>query len=258
MLNNFSMRAKLFLIVGFLSTIAVVVAITGVIFLSGMNETTHHIVERSSEKLKLASEMETKLITISRAEKNMILSTEEKEMKEFITIAEKAKVKLEENANALEKLVDEDGKIQFKRFKAKFQKWYDLHKQVQKLTLQNSNTKAAKLSSQEGKATFELFVQSLKDAIEITGNSGLKDVLAMALQMHNDEKSLILSRDPKEMSAYSKQMERMAEKIGSKLNRLKTSTSDKQSRAIEKPLTTFLAYEQINEQIQKLSQEKGK
>ncbi len=72
-MQNVKMSTKIYCVMGLLVVIAVALSVTGIQRLAGMNQRLNGIVHGPAERVRLTGEINSDLLVVSRAERNIIL-----------------------------------------------------------------------------------------------------------------------------------------------------------------------------------------
>jgi CHASE3 domain sensor protein len=105
-----TVKTKLFGGFGILLILLAISAALGLNKLSGMNDRLEGIVNSSAQKVKLAARVNQNLLEISRAEKNLILSTTQEAMDAYAGFMDTAQQDMDTRREELRELSDEKGK----------------------------------------------------------------------------------------------------------------------------------------------------
>jgi methyl-accepting chemotaxis protein len=195
-------------------------AMLGVQKLNRMNDQLKVIVDSNAEKVRLAGDMEEKLLRVFRAEKNMILDTTEEGKNHQIAVSDLAIAGLNESSTKLDALgASADGRAKLKDFEDQWRDFITTDKQVRELALLNSRTRAQNLSATEERPVFDAaaailsglesgLVKRMKEAPEAS-----QAALAAAhagqklLAIERMEKEVIIATEAPAMADLAKQIE---------------------------------------------------
>jgi methyl-accepting chemotaxis protein len=139
----------------------------GVQSLGSINAQLNFIADVTSEKVKLAARIRQDLLSISRAEKNIILAGTPEAMQEFETQANQARSGLDEKYNQLLKLATDDEKRNLEAFDKTWQEFNTINHQVIALSKLNSKVRASAISQTQGRVTAESARVALNKLVDI-------------------------------------------------------------------------------------------
>lgn len=153
-MKNLSLRAKLFIVLGMLSVVAMAIAFVGITRLGRINDSLNQVVSVTSTKQMLSNQMRRTLLAIHRAEKNHILSQTREEMDRHAESMQTFEKELSDQKTKLLVLMTEAEKQRMKDF----DKAYEAYKQIQEKARENSekntNMQAFELSRGAGRDIF--------------------------------------------------------------------------------------------------------
>ena len=186
------------------------------------NDRLNRAVDESGSKVKLAARINQDLISIPRAEKNLILAKTQKEMDQYAAAITQFKSEMKERREQLRAIVDDEGKDILDQFARTVNKLLEVNAEVQVLTRRNSNVKARDISQESGRDAFDKATIALKRLVDLEDKIGdasrdLPTAKASAerlklaarinrnlVEMQRGEKNLILARTQQEMDEYAK------------------------------------------------------
>lgn len=166
---NLTIKAKL--IAGFV-VIVVMMAIGmtfGIMKLAGMNANIAEIVDVSANKVRIAARINQNVLEITRAEKNLILSKDQKEMDEYAESIEAFRAEMQDRLERLRNQADENGKAQIDSFAATWEEYIAVNREIRTLSRLNSNVRARSMSVNDAQAAYEraaAYIAQLVDEAE--------------------------------------------------------------------------------------------
>ncbi|MBC8469362.1 MAG: methyl-accepting chemotaxis protein [Planctomycetes bacterium] len=219
-MKNLSLKVKLFLVLGILTAVAITVAFVGLNKLSGMNDRLNGIVNQSAEKVKLGARINQDILTINRAEKNIILADTQEDMDKYAAFIVKTQEEMQNRRQELRDLADSEGKAKLDEFAAKWDKYLEVNKQIREFARLNSNVRAKGLSGKEGRQAYDQ-TEAVMKAIatmndeEVTTQTTLAAdaasrvllgarIVQDLLRVHRAEKNVILEEEKDKMQEYDK------------------------------------------------------
>ncbi len=127
------------------------------------------IVDISAEKMRLAGRINEELLSISQAEKNIIMAQSVDEMDHFIALSDKNQQLLFENINRLENITDAEKRKKISLFRTQLQDYLAINKRVITLTKEeNKNTLAADLSAGEGRKANQAASDTIVEIVSLS------------------------------------------------------------------------------------------
>ncbi|MFT6285631.1 MAG: CheY-like chemotaxis protein/signal transduction histidine kinase [Alcanivorax sp.] len=112
-------------------------------------------------KVTHGAEIQSSMLLIMRAERNIILSTDVDEMRAYADSIELLQDNIFSNQRSLTKLTIKDDAYQLDMFSRTWQRWREVYSRVLAVTLLNSNVRAVALSTGDARSSFE----NLEDAL---------------------------------------------------------------------------------------------
>ncbi len=217
-MKNLSLRAKLLAVLGVLSIASVAIAYVGLTKLGGMNDRINDMVDSSARKVALGAELKQDLLTISRAEKNLILADTQAVMDEYAAVIDDTREQMASREQELQQLADEEGRQLLASFRADWDQFLAANQQVRELTRLNSNVRARNASAGAGREAYERAEAIIHDLAQ-TSDEQMAAAVAEArkasdrvltgarlvqdlLRIHRAEKNVILETAPERKQAY--------------------------------------------------------
>ncbi len=289
---NLTIRTKL--IAGF-SILIIILAFlgwNGIDRMGNINDSLNKIVGVSSEKVKLSDRVRQDLLSISRAEKNMILDDSDSGMQKYIAEMDASDVRLKDRLSKLDLLVDARGKEGLKRFHELYAQYMETNKEVRRLALLNSSVRAVNLASTKGREASEKAMADLqllidKNEKEYHALAGvdkgvnkigevnmtpaqLKSLLVSAENVRNSafanrllidisrtEKSLILTKDDTEMEGYARSIQDLDKRLLARIAKVEMNADATDRMYIENFKSSYTTYMKVNQQVIDISKENG-
>jgi methyl-accepting chemotaxis protein len=253
-----SLSAKLYLVIGVLSIVTLMVGALGLMKLSDMNGRLTQVIEVTSRRIELAGIMNQELISVHRAEKNVILAETQEQMETWVSRAKKRREELTKAEDELKRLVDDLGRQKLEAFDKKFDVFVTAHEKVLQLALSNSNVKARIMSGKEGREAFVRAEKPMRDFIKVSkGEKGLMaaELLTDLYFVHRAEKNVILETTDERMDLYETEAERGLNSVDSKIKRLGIGNSGEEQRYLEDFEREWANFVKIHHTVRKLSRE---
>lgn len=157
---------KLVSIIGILIVVAITIAWIGINGASNINNNLNRIVNEDAAKVRLSARMSQSLLEMHRAEKNMILSSDEKMMDEYRKEYDESKKELDDRTTRIKVLVSDANKVKLEEFTISVNDFTKISDEVQSLTRENSNEKAKMLLRTDAREQL-LVSQKIMDELKI-------------------------------------------------------------------------------------------
>ena len=142
-----SMKVLMITGLGILLALLIAVSYTAGTALSNANDRLQSMVSSSFRKVELADTLTQQLLAVSRAEKNLILSKNESDMNSYARIIADASDQIDNGADELYQLADQQGKELIDDFNQEWRLYKDLNTQVTTYARALNNEMAFNLSS---------------------------------------------------------------------------------------------------------------
>ncbi|MCA9730796.1 MCP four helix bundle domain-containing protein [candidate division KSB1 bacterium] len=271
---RFTVKLKLIAGFGTILILLTFVAIISINKLGGMNDRLNSIVDVSAEKVKLASKVQSQLLEISRAEKNIILASTQDEMEEIAQYLEKTRKDMQQTRQSLRNLVDDEGRNLLDEFANRWDEYLNVNKEVRELTRLNSNVRAKELSQGDAKDAFlkaDLVLENILDQITTDVNKTqnqaailaakkitlVSELLSTFVKIQRDEKNLILATTTEGMDQYAAALANNERQIEEALANFKDISDSAEQREIKNFEEHYRNYLTLHEKVKNLSRENG-
>jgi hypothetical protein len=228
-------------------------------------------------KVVRGTQVQNDMLLILRAERNVILSTNVEEMREYAGTIEDLQDDLFANLNALGKLMNEKSTLSLDQFTRTWDRWSEVYSRVLALTLLNSNVRALNLSTGDARLSFDTLETALikigkyyeerfqedADASKLT-HSGLiiqssARLLRNLVGYQRAEKNLLLAPTKADKDIYMQIMLDLEVDIDRLFDRLQTAleTGNENMNSFQKSKKAYKNYRAHNTQVRQLSRENG-
>ena len=258
------------LLYGAFGTLLVLLGLTnylGIDSLSVMNDRLNGLVDGSAEKVKLAGRIRQDLLSISRAEKNIILADTQQAMDDFAAAIDGYRAEMQAKREKLRNLVDESGKVQLDQFARTWDEYIKVNEEVQRLALLNSNVRARQLSQNQARAAFD---QAQERAIELSsiveGNLDAANAAKVKLagninrylvEIQRGEKNVILATSQEKMDEYAAAIDKVMANLKENLNELSGLVGEEGKRKINQLQQAAERYFEVHSEVRQTSRENG-
>ena len=231
-------------------------------------------------KALYGTQIQNGMLSILRAERNIILSTSVEGMRKYANKIEALQSDLFTKRTSLRELTGETGTFNLDKFSRKWERWTDVYNRVLELTLLNSNVRALNLSNGEAQQSFVILEESLikigafhedrfqeatitNDPVKLA-RFGLiikssAQLLRNVVEYQRAEKNLILAPSQAAMDIYMQVMSDLDSEIDRRFVQLQMAleTVNGNIDALQKSRLAYKIYRAHNRQVRKLSRENG-
>ncbi|MFT5224304.1 MAG: CheY-like chemotaxis protein [Polaribacter sp.] len=231
-------------------------------------------------KIVYGTQIQNDMLLILRAERNIILSTNVEDMRQYANRIEVLQDDLFSNRRALRELTTADGSSDLDKFSRTWNQWSDVYQQVLELTLLNSNVRALNLSIGDARQSFETLETALfkiskfheerfqsddisTDVFKLL-NSGqiiqsTSRLLRNVVEYQRAEKNLILAPTQTDKDTYMQIMLDLEIEIDRRFDRLQAAleTNSENMNSFQKSKLAYKNYRAHNIQVRKFSRENG-
>ena len=231
-------------------------------------------------KALYGTQIQNGMLSILRAERNIILSTSVEGMRKYANKIEALQSDLFTKRTSLRELTGETGTFNLDKFSRKWERWTDVYNRVLELTLLNSNVRALNLSNGEAQQSFVILEESLikigafhedrfqeatitNDPVKLA-RFGLiikssAQLLRNVVEYQRAEKNLILAPSQAAMDIYMQVMSDLDSEIDRRFVQLQMAleTVNGNIDALQKSRLAYKIYRAHNSQVRKLSRENG-
>lgn len=270
-----SIKTKLIASFSFLIILLGTSAWLGISGMSNINNHLDYIVDYSVDKVKLAARINQDLLSISRAEKNIILAATQEEMDVFSDYTAKENKAMSERRDKLRRLLDDDGKLLLDQFANTWNDYIKVNSEVRTLARLNSNKIAANLSKGEAREAYERASVAIISIVERNGRalnsvSTLSDSLLVAeriklaarinrnlVEMQRDEKNMILATKSELIDQYATAIDTTIGDISERLTRLTALVPAGEQEELRDFVRAFGQYSTLSQEVRDATRENG-
>lgn len=275
-----SLSGKLYGLTILLCIVSLVIGLFSLHRMSGMNDRLESLVNESAARVQLGEKIKQNLLTVSRAEKYIILSKTQEEMQKFYSVIKQAEDELNGQIESLGGLVEGDYQLILNEFKDTWEQYDATQREVVALAKLNSNQRAFALSTTEAQETYNRLEKILDQAssksrqhldesqksqdaeIQELGRSAICSLLIAELgkaiaTYRKTEKSIILSTTQEMMDDYAKKSAEIEAQIAGLFEQLHAIADPELKQDLPAIQSKFTAYDELNDQVRELSRENG-
>jgi putative methionine-R-sulfoxide reductase with GAF domain len=270
---TYTIKNKLILGFAALLMLLVISSWMGLSSLSDMNSRLNDLIDISAEKVKLAARINQDIIMISRAEKNIILSSTQEEMDEFAKFIDDTEESMKKKRKFLSDLVDVEGQVLLESFRSTWKEYMRVNKELRVIARLNSNVRARNLSQNEARDAYDKASLTITQIVEKNDEEtdqakNVKTLRKIAekiklaarinrnlVEIQRGEKNLILARTQDEMDEYAKAIKRIREDLIQRIDQLQPLTSREGKIQLNRFQKEVNLYLNLHEEVRKLSRE---
>ena len=270
-----SIKTKLIVSFSLLIIVLGISSWLGITGMSAMNNQLNDIVDVSSEKVKLASLINQNLLAISRAEKNIILASSQKEMDIFSANTVTENTQMTERLTKLRVLLDARGVSTLDQFGTTWSQYMKVNGKVRALARLNSNKVAQKLSQNEVRVAYEEASVAIIDIVErndlsLASVTNLVEARLVSeriklatrinrnlVEIQRDEKNMILATELKEINFYAVTIDQSIADLNERLTTLGSLVSDEDKQELKSFGKLYAQYLTLHLEVREATRENG-
>ncbi|TWX72673.1 response regulator [Colwellia sp. C1TZA3] len=278
MFKNMTLIKRITLL-SFFSMLGIIIILTlGLYSLSVMNDNFNKVIEEDATKAILSKDIKVSLLEMHRAEKNVILSLTQEEMREYNTDFLAAQKDIEKNIVDLTILIDKENLVKLEAIKTLYARYSSIYEDIYNLTKQNSNQKAKALMSIDARDKIKI-VDALTDELALIINEELLAVVAN-IKTKADTKSIeskqqtltlissiesnilksvrdagrsILSPDSNEIKKMVERSNFYLSQVQRDTRKLRTITDKDKNTKIDQIISALRTYDQVQSEVLNLA-----
>lgn len=209
--------------------IAAVVFGVGFNSLNKMNKRLNRITDSTALKVQLGAKLDKDISSITNTSKDIILTDNPEEMKEYMNLIEEIESTIKERENEIRGHLLGEGEILFEEFQTNWDRYLTILEDVNNNALKNSNNKAREISMEESGVAYNDAITALRELIE-DGNEEVKDVGLAAYsklhKMYEKEKDIIFLSENEDMEKMKEEINTLEEEINRDINNLRQLTGN--------------------------------
>ncbi|MFT6702376.1 MAG: methyl-accepting chemotaxis protein [Pseudomonadales bacterium] len=237
------------------------------------SEQANIMADNAASRVLLGAQIKQDMLTISRAEKNIILAKSTKDMDSYADATAATRKDMLLRRAALRELSDADGRVTLDQFADVWDKYLEVNDRIRQHARNKENDKAFTLASNEGRA-FTDQADGLMTAI-VNKNDDINSLVSLEatnaanrtllaariiqdmLSMHRDQKSLILVTTQDAMAVYVEAMDVSRQQIDSRLAELRKNSTLESNVDLNKFSTAWDQFSDISDEVVETSLENG-
>jgi methyl-accepting chemotaxis protein len=224
-------------------------------------------------KVKLTARIHQDLLTIGRAEKNLLLAKTQEEMDVYAKVIAETRDEMQNRREQLRNLVDDEGRRSLDEFAKTWDDYLDVNTQVRDLSRINENERAFELSVAQGRPLAdraEVLLAAITQKNDDDQTIALKHLLDAQIEiklagrinrnlveLQRGEKNVILATTQDEMDVFATAIDEVANGLQTSLNELNALVDDEGKTVVTKFQNYYNDYFELNKEVRKTSRENG-
>jgi signal transduction histidine kinase len=273
-----SIRWRLLAATVIVGAVVVGIAFSGLQRIHVLNARLTRIVDYSAEKVKLAVLLKQDLVSVTRAEKNLILARQTEAMMHHGVVIDETVATMREHQERLYALVDEDDRRQLERFTEIWEEWKNNHRAVREFAQINSHGRAIELALGKGRESFEQLEQALTavtksadDRVQAARGGASQAELATlgaklnlvaqlmsdAARLQQAEKELLLAASEQDMVQQKRALQPLQNDLHGRLQALQTLAAKSELPWLREAEEAFQDYVRTLAEMQDLVETRG-
>jgi methyl-accepting chemotaxis protein len=206
-----TVKLKLGTAFGLVIVLTAATAWLGIERLSAANQTLDFMSNQVAERLQIATELQTDLVSLVRTEKNLILSDSAEAIERYDAELLRLRQDFITQRNILESLSSTEGKQRLAAFDASWQQFIAMQDRVRTLANHDSLAQAEEIIFKEGRPALDAALQGLRQLGDRLGNGASAAVIARMqiriLELQRDEADFLLLQDPGQSEVLTRRMD---------------------------------------------------
>jgi signal transduction histidine kinase/CheY-like chemotaxis protein/HPt (histidine-containing phosphotransfer) domain-containing protein/HAMP domain-containing protein len=272
-IRDFTIKTKIGVAFGLILLAFAVVIVYILLNLAQTNDRINLIVEGDAKKIKLAARINQNLLEIARAEKNIVLARDQREMDDYAAFTERTLEEMLERREQLHALTDFKGRLLLDNFTQVWNKYLLVNDSVRSLTRVNANVKAKNLSQNEARSLFDQARNSITSLLErqsyeaanftdvqsllniVQYNRKFSRIHDYLVAIQRAEKNMILANTRQEINGYILDTDSAIKSLDSILKEMIGVVSERGKNDLYRFEESYRQYVRLNQQIQSLSRQ---
>jgi methyl-accepting chemotaxis protein len=179
---RFSVKAKLASAFGAIIVLSMITGGVAYVQLNELTQTSKDLVSRS-ERIDKAGQMESLVLTQMRAERDLLISTDDAEMNRFSDEIKKLRSEVARGRDEIYGVASEQGKALLNKFSAEYDKFDKVEDEIVRLGMLNSTAHAAQYISSEGVAAHKALDELIEGALAKLDRTASADGVKASLSL---------------------------------------------------------------------------
>lgn len=166
-MSGLSLSKKLYFVLGILSVAAVGVAVVGITQMNSLNHRLVGIVDGDVERMQLTYEIRINNLRLIRAEKNLIMASDDAEIANFSKEIDTLRATLAEQLKQRDAIAGPESKAYLEEYGTAYKSYTDSVNKIREMELLNSATRARELFVGDSTTAGRKAVDSVQDFLKI-------------------------------------------------------------------------------------------
>jgi methyl-accepting chemotaxis protein len=188
---RFTIKLKLGLAFGLITVMLLGSSYYGVISLSSLNTAVTNLIQGPVERMKAADKTEIDTINFIRAEKNIILETDDTKMQSYNTQLTKLRTDIDSDLEHGNQIASEKGKPIWEKMSNIWEQIKPLDDKLRELALKNKDTEAVAVSMGEMRKSANEMIQAT-EAIVAIGNANMKKAHEDTNALYDETRNILI------------------------------------------------------------------
>ncbi|PKU21384.1 MCP four helix bundle domain-containing protein, partial [Telmatospirillum siberiense] len=257
--------AASFGVVILLSVITAAVAVSG---LSELNDTVDRLISLAAERVKSAGLVNSALLEIVRAEKNMMLSKTDDEIERYSNQITSNRDQLKTIREHYYSIASDEGKQKLDVLAQNLDKYYALQDKTRQFSKSNSEVRAALLAQTDARQALNATVETLRplsERLDMTATTQPTDKAKQAIlterlinrlyQIQRDEKNIITTSDPQMEARYVQAMAENADEARRLRDTLRQASGTEDRLVIDRSIAEMDKWLKIHDEVVALARQ---
>ncbi|CAK0750448.1 hypothetical protein CCP2SC5_160035 [Azospirillaceae bacterium] len=252
-------KTKLMMAFGFIILLAAIIAGVGILRLGDLNTATNELIHVKGVARAHVNQIMMRAHYFARLERDVLIADNEEGKSKFIAQMKTVDSEIDNRALQLQPLLTDITRPKLAGFTAAWKKYTDISERMQKLTLQNTNTKARDLSIGEGRKAANTVVESLlaiidrgavkKDPVAVQAATLSGHIMADALMIHRAEKNIILLSSDEAIAKQIREVEAWRDEIKKYSAQLRDALVGDGARFFDAFFAAYQSFDLIAERV---------
>lgn len=259
MFKNFTIRAKLIAAFSVLLLLMCVISLISYFRISDMNDKMNEITDISAVQLQLIGDVEVNLTEISRDQKKLIQANDDESMSALKRAIDGYSTELNQTLAELEKISDAEMQVRIKTLRSRVTDFINANQNVLALAMENSEKKAASLSSTGAQIEFEKIKSTIDELTTTLKNTSAKEIQSvyqlrsLLVELKNTETQLIATSTDDAAKAVLSRAGEVENRIELLTTNIGTSLSGESKALFDRYQMQYSTYYNLHLQVRDLA-----
>jgi len=258
--------------------VAATIAIIGLKRIQALNERLTQTVDYLATNVNQASLLRQDLVTVTRAERNLILARSDDEMQRIEGVIDEVVATMEDRLTRLREIVNEEDRQRLDSFAAKWNEWLQNHRDVRQFASMNSEMLAQTISTTEARTAVDRLeiaasrlATDLQNELDDARDEDAEDrvgelaadleltsqILPLTLEAQRAEKNMIVAPSREDLLRYDGALAEIRRELETLVNRLGDISGDVDSDLVVSVQSAAREYLEANQRIRSITNEQG-